>query len=200
MGKWVLINEDAYSTNQGGWSHPPRGAATSCMGCIRGAQFNKSMWSAHSAHEQILKGYGITIDRGTLGAWVTRVAWWLEPLYHRLLTFIRSQQRVFCDDTPLPQLEPGRLLKVCQLWAQAIDDRPFTPYSRSENTRRLPSRLAGEPAYTEPDSRSPNTRERAPTTVPSPIETPGTTNTSDANQHSDPIVILPHTYLKSNRV
>lgn len=75
---------------------------------------------------QILQGYGISIDRGTLGVWVTRVAWWLEPLYHRLPTFIRSQQRVFCDETLLPQLEPGRKrIKVCQLWALAIDDRPF---------------------------------------------------------------------------
>ncbi|MDQ0304833.1 hypothetical protein J2S75_003883 [Ancylobacter polymorphus] len=33
---------------------------------------------------------------------------------------------MFCDETPLPRLDPGRKrTKVCQLWAQAIDDRPW---------------------------------------------------------------------------
>ncbi len=32
----------------------------------------------------------------------------------------------FCDETPLPRLDPGRKrTKVCQLWAQAVDDRPW---------------------------------------------------------------------------
>ncbi len=32
---------------------------------------------------------------------------------------------MFCDETPLPRLDPGRKrTKVCQLWAQAVDDRP----------------------------------------------------------------------------
>lgn len=75
---------------------------------------------------QIFDGHGIILDRGTLGLWVTRVAWWLKPLYDRLLAFIRSQQRVFSDETRLPRLDPGRKrTKVCQLWAQAIDDRPW---------------------------------------------------------------------------
>lgn len=75
---------------------------------------------------QIFAGYGITLDRGTLGIWVARVAWWLKPLYDRLLSFIRSQPRVFSDETRLPRLDPGRKrTKVCQLWAQAVDDRPW---------------------------------------------------------------------------
>ncbi|NTH14220.1 IS66 family transposase [Agrobacterium rhizogenes] len=75
---------------------------------------------------QMLATCGVTIDRGTLGAWVTRAAWWLELLYDALTVFIRSQPRVFCDETPLPQLDPGRKrTKVCQLWAQAVDDRPW---------------------------------------------------------------------------
>ncbi|MER9275556.1 IS66 family transposase [Mesorhizobium sp. M0643] len=75
---------------------------------------------------QIFSGYGIHLDRGTLGGWVGRAAWWLRPLYDRLLAFIRSQPRVFCDETPLPRLDPGRKrTKVCQLWAQAVDDRPW---------------------------------------------------------------------------
>jgi transposase len=75
---------------------------------------------------QMLASCGVIIDRGTLGAWVMRVAWWLELLYDALTAFIRSQPRVFCDETPLPRLEPGRKrTKVCQLWAQAVDDRPW---------------------------------------------------------------------------
>lgn len=75
---------------------------------------------------QMLASCGVIIDRGTLGAWVKRVAWWLELLYDALTAFIRSEPRVFCDETPLPQLDPGRKrTKVCQLWAQAVDDRPW---------------------------------------------------------------------------
>jgi transposase len=75
---------------------------------------------------QMLASCGVIIDRGTLGAWVMRVAWWLQLLYDALTAFIRSQPRVFCDETPLPRLDPGRKrTKVCQLWAQAIDDRPW---------------------------------------------------------------------------
>jgi transposase len=75
---------------------------------------------------QIFAGYGIDIERGTLGSWAGRAAWWLKPLYERLLAFIRSQPRLFCDETPLPRLDPGRKrTKVCQLWAQAIDDRAW---------------------------------------------------------------------------
>lgn len=75
---------------------------------------------------QMLASCGVSIDRGTLGAWVMRVAWWLELLYDALAAFIRSQPRVFCDETPFPRLDPGRKrTKVCQLWAQAIDDRPW---------------------------------------------------------------------------
>jgi transposase len=78
---------------------------------------------------QMLASCGVIIDRGTLGAWVTRVtrvAWCLELLYDALTAFIRSQPRVFCDETPLPRLDPGRKrTKVCQLWAQAVDDRPW---------------------------------------------------------------------------
>ena len=101
---------------------------------------------------QILAGHGLTLDRGTLGAWVARVAWWLKPLYERLLAFIRSQPRVFCDETPLPRLDPGRKrTKRCQLWAQAIDDRawqgPAPPavgyiFAESRGAREIAGQLA----------------------------------------------------------
>lgn len=72
---------------------------------------------------QMLASCGVIID---LGAWVARVAWWLELLYDALTAFIRSQPRVFCGETPLPRLDPVRKrTKVCQLWAQAVDDRPW---------------------------------------------------------------------------
>lgn len=71
-------------------------------------------------------GQGVALDRATLMFWVRRAAWWLRPLYERLLLYIRSQERVYCDETPLPRLDPGRgRTKVCQLWAQAVDDRPW---------------------------------------------------------------------------
>lgn len=56
---------------------------------------------------QMLASCGVIIDRGTLGAWVMRVAWWLELLYDALTAFIRSQPRVFCDETPLPRSSRG---------------------------------------------------------------------------------------------
>ena len=75
---------------------------------------------------QMLAGQGIALDRTTLVHWVRRAAWWLEPLHARLLAYIRSQERVFCDETPLPRLDPGRgRTKICQMWAQAVDDRPW---------------------------------------------------------------------------
>ena len=43
---------------------------------------------------QMLASCGVIIDRGTLGAWVTRVAWWLELLYDELL---RSAESPVCD-------------------------------------------------------------------------------------------------------
>lgn len=101
---------------------------------------------------QMLATCGITIDRGTLGSWVMRVAWWLELLYDELLAFIRSQPRVFCDETPLPRLDPGRKrTKVCQLWAQAVDDRPWNGpappavayiYAESRSAREVEGQLS----------------------------------------------------------
>lgn len=101
---------------------------------------------------QMLASCGVIIDRGTLGAWVTRVAWWLELLYDELLAFIHLQPRVFCDETPLPRLDPGRKrTKVCQLWAQAIDDRPWNGpappavayiFAESRSAREIAGQLA----------------------------------------------------------
>ncbi len=75
---------------------------------------------------QILRGQGVNLDRSTLALWVKRVAWWLSALYELQLVKIHAHDRVFCDETRLPVIEKGRRrTKVCQLWAHAIDDRPW---------------------------------------------------------------------------
>ena len=102
---------------------------------------------------QMFAGQGIVLDRATLAFWVRRAAWWLELLYHRLLLYIRSQPRVFCDETPLPRLDPGRgRTKVCQLWSQAVDDRPWQGpalpavgyvFAEGRDTAAIESQLVG---------------------------------------------------------
>ncbi len=75
---------------------------------------------------QMLAGQGITLDRSTLVHWVDRAAWWLEGLYDLHLRVIHGFPRIFCDETPLPVLEKGRRrTRKCQLWAHAVDDRPW---------------------------------------------------------------------------
>jgi len=75
---------------------------------------------------QMLAGHGVTLDRSTLVHWVDRAAWWLEGLYDLQLRTIHGFPRIFCDETPLPVLEKGRRrTRKCQLWAHAVDDRPW---------------------------------------------------------------------------
>ena len=74
-------------------------------------------------------------------------------LYQRLLLYIRSQPRLFCDETPLPRLDPGRgRTKVCQLWSQAVDDRPWQGpgrpavayvFAEGRGTAEIADQLAG---------------------------------------------------------
>ena len=43
-----------------------------------------------------------------------------------ILRTIHGFPRIFCDETPLPVLEKGRRrTRKCQLWAHAVDDRPW---------------------------------------------------------------------------
>jgi len=75
---------------------------------------------------QMLAGQGVTLDRSTLVHWVDRAAWWLKGLYDLQLRTIHGFPRIFCDETPLPVLEKGRRhTRKCQLWAHAVDDRPW---------------------------------------------------------------------------
>ena len=75
---------------------------------------------------QILAGQGIQLDRATLAGWVKRAAWWLKSLYELQLKTIQASPRLFCDETPMPVLDPGRhRTRTCQFWAHAMDDRPW---------------------------------------------------------------------------
>ena len=75
---------------------------------------------------QILASQGIHLDRATLAGWVKRAAWWLKSLYELQLRTIQASPRLFCDETPMPVLDPGRRrTRICQFWAHAVDDRPW---------------------------------------------------------------------------
>ena len=75
---------------------------------------------------QILAGHGVHLDRSTLAGWVKRTAWWLKGLYELQLRTIHAAPLFFCDETPMPVLDPGRgRTKVCQFWAHAVDDRSW---------------------------------------------------------------------------
>jgi len=73
---------------------------------------------------RMMRGQGIELDRSTLSQWMARVAWWLQPLYLLLLASILARPKIFCDETPLPVLARGGT-KRGQLWAVAVDDRPW---------------------------------------------------------------------------
>jgi transposase len=75
---------------------------------------------------QIFARQGIELDRSTLGDWVGRACWWLEPLWHLLRRHVMGSARIFADDTTLPVLDPGRgRTKSGRLWGYAVDDRPW---------------------------------------------------------------------------
>lgn len=74
----------------------------------------------------IFAGQGVAVDRATLCRWAARVAWWLRPLYQVILGHIHAQEYIYCDETRLHRLDPGRKkTKVCQMWLQSIDQRPW---------------------------------------------------------------------------
>ncbi|WP_229171739.1 MULTISPECIES: IS66 family insertion sequence element accessory protein TnpB [Bradyrhizobium] len=64
---------------------------------------------------QILAGQGIHLDRATLANLVKRAAWWLKSLYELQLRTIQASPRLFCVETPMPVLDPGRhRTRICQ--------------------------------------------------------------------------------------
>jgi transposase len=75
---------------------------------------------------RILAGQGVDIDRQTLARWMKQAAWMLKGLYDLQLAEMHAHPRLFCDETPMPVLEPGRdRVKKGQFWAHATDDRPW---------------------------------------------------------------------------
>jgi hypothetical protein len=73
---------------------------------------------------RMMRAQGIELDRSTLSQWMARLAWWLQPLYALLLASILARPKIFCDETPLPVFARGGT-KRGQLWAVAVDDRPW---------------------------------------------------------------------------
>src|SRR5918995_1552035 len=77
-------------------------------------------------YRQILERDGVHLDRATLSDWMGRTAWWLKPLWELLLTSVLSSPKLFCDDTRLPVLAPGKgKTSTGYLWGLARDDSPW---------------------------------------------------------------------------
>jgi transposase len=75
---------------------------------------------------QIFAGQGVHLDRSTLARWACRAAWWLRSLYDLQLQTLHAHPRLFCDETRMPVLEPGRKrCRTAQFWTHAVDDRPW---------------------------------------------------------------------------
>lgn len=75
---------------------------------------------------QILARQGIEIDRSCLAEWAGRGAWALKPIVTRMLERLKRSDKLFCDETRAPVLDPGRgRTKTGYLWAIARDDRPW---------------------------------------------------------------------------
>jgi transposase len=75
---------------------------------------------------QILERQGIAIDRSCLADWVGRSAFALKPIVARMLELLKQSTKLFCDETTVPVLDPGRgKTKTGYLWAIARDDRPW---------------------------------------------------------------------------
>ncbi len=75
---------------------------------------------------RILACQGVVLDRSTLTDWVGRAAALLEPVHGRLLDHFKASTKLFADETTVLVLDPGRRrTKTGQLWAYALDDRPW---------------------------------------------------------------------------
>lgn len=75
---------------------------------------------------QILERDGVHLDRATLSDWMGRTAWWLKPLWELLISSVLSSPKLFCDDTRLPVLAPGKgRTRTGYLWGIARDDSPW---------------------------------------------------------------------------
>jgi len=82
---------------------------------------------------QIFARDGVRLDRQTLSDWMGRVAWWVFPLWERLVADVLDSPKLFVDDTYLAVLD--RTAKATSdgkkgtrtgyLWGLARDDAPW---------------------------------------------------------------------------
>jgi transposase len=99
-------------------------ASTALVAWIAAAKF--AWGSTLYRQAQILAGHGVKIDRQTLARWMKQAAWTVKGLYSLQLAAMHSHPRLFCDETPVRVLDPGRgRTKICQFWAHATDDRSW---------------------------------------------------------------------------
>jgi len=68
--------------------------------------------------EQIAERQGVPLPRSNQAEWVGAVGVWLQPLADRLSQMLRQRPVLHADETPVPQLDPGRgKTKRAYLWA-----------------------------------------------------------------------------------
>ena len=73
--------------------------------------------------EQISDRYGVPIARSTLAEWMGRIGVALQPLADRLVELLRQRTILHADETPVPQLDPGKgKTKRAYLWAYRSND------------------------------------------------------------------------------
>ncbi len=67
---------------------------------------------------------GIDLHRSTLAGWCGKAAFHLRPVVECMAEHIKSSEKLFMDETPVPILDPGRgKTKKGYFWALARDDR-----------------------------------------------------------------------------
>ena len=73
--------------------------------------------------EQIAARQQVPLARSTLAEWVGRVGVALQPLVDRLTVLLRERSVLHADETPVPQLDPGKgKTKKAYLWAYRSND------------------------------------------------------------------------------
>src|SRR5271168_799395 len=93
---------------------------------------------------QIIGGLGVPVDRSTLARWMKHMAWTLQGVYRLQLAEMHSYARLFCDETPMPVIEPGRpRTKICQFWTHMP---PMTGRGAGRRRRRWPMCLRKDAA------------------------------------------------------